>query len=61
MTANQKEFQDYVQYVDSEEAKVKGGVRLSVFNLYNDFMDDPAKTSALFSMEGKRGIKSLFR
>ncbi len=68
VTANQKGFQDYVQYVDREEAKGKGEVHLSVFNLYNDYMDDPDKTSALFtqqsdhlSMEGKSGIKSLFR
>ncbi|MFK3957909.1 MobP2 family relaxase [Pseudalkalibacillus hwajinpoensis] len=68
VTANQKGFQDYVQYVDREEAKGKGEVHRSVFNLYNDYMDDPDKTSALFtqqsdhlSMEGKSGIKSLFR
>ncbi|PFG14448.1 MobP2 family relaxase [Bacillus sp. es.036] len=68
VTANQKGFQDYIQYVDREEAKGKGEVHHSVFNLYNDYMDDPAKTSSLFtqqtnhlSMDGKSGIKSLFK
>ncbi|ELK46170.1 MobP2 family relaxase [Halobacillus sp. BAB-2008] len=67
VTANKKEFQDYVQYVDREEAKGKGDAHRSMFSLYNHYMDDPDKTSALFtqqsdhlSVEGKQGIKSLF-
>ncbi|MBM7554817.1 MobP2 family relaxase [Thalassobacillus pellis] len=67
VTANKKGFQDYVQYVDREEAKGKGEVHRSMFSLYNHYMDDPDKTSALFtqqsdrlSVEGKQGIKSLF-
>ncbi|MFC7060819.1 MobP2 family relaxase [Halobacillus seohaensis] len=67
VTANKKGFQDYVQYVDREEAKGKGKAHRSMFSLYNHYMDDPDKTSALFtqqsdrlSAEGKQGIKSLF-
>jgi len=67
VTANKKGFQDYVQYVDREEAKGKGDAHRSMFSLYNHYMDDPDKTSALFtqqsdhlSVEGKQGIKSLF-
>ncbi|RDY72391.1 hypothetical protein DXT76_02215, partial [Halobacillus trueperi] len=67
VTANKKGFQDYVQYVDREEAKGKGEAHRSMFSLYNHYMDDPDKTSALFtqqsdrlSVEGKQGIKSLF-
>ncbi|SEI13502.1 hypothetical protein SAMN05192559_11735 [Halobacillus karajensis] len=67
VTANKKGFQYYVQYVDREEAKGKGDAHQSMFSLYNHYMDDPDKTSALFtqqsdrlSVEGKQGIKSLF-
>ncbi|MCP3032615.1 relaxase MobL [Halobacillus sp. A1] len=67
VTANNKGFQDYIQYVDREEAKGKGKAHRSMFSLYNHYMDDPDKTSALFtqqsdhlSVEGKQGIKSLF-
>ncbi|MBN8234913.1 hypothetical protein JF544_06610 [Halobacillus kuroshimensis] len=67
VTANKKGFQDYVQYVDREEAKGKGEVHRSMFSLYNHYMDHPDKTSALFtqqsdhlSLDGKQGIKSLF-
>ncbi|UOR12025.1 MobP2 family relaxase [Halobacillus amylolyticus] len=67
VTANKKGFEDYVQYVDREEAKGKGKAHRSMFSLYNHYMDDPDKTSALFtqqsdrlSLEGKQGIKSLF-
>ncbi|WP_153464180.1 MobP2 family relaxase [Sediminibacillus terrae] len=67
VTANKKGFQDYVQYVDREEAKGKGEAYSSLFSLYNHYMDDPDKTSALFtqqsnrlSVEAKQGIKSLF-
>ncbi|WP_028784619.1 MobP2 family relaxase [Thalassobacillus devorans] len=67
VTANKKVFQDYVQYVDREEAKGKGDAHRSMFSLYNHYMDDPDKTSALFtqqsdhlSVDGKQGIKSLF-
>lgn len=68
VTANQKGFHDYVQYVDREEAKGNENAHRSMFSLYNHYMDDPEKTSALFtqqsdnlSMEGKQGIKSLFK
>lgn len=67
VTANQKGFQDYVQYVDREEAKGKNQGHRSMFHLYNHYMADPDKTSALFtqqsshlSFEGKQGIKALF-
>ncbi|MEC3885498.1 MobP2 family relaxase [Halobacillus sp. HZG1] len=67
VTANKKGFQDYVQYVDREEAKGKGDAHRSMFSLYNHYMDDPDKTSTLFtqqsdhlSVEEKQGIKSLF-
>ncbi|UOQ95075.1 relaxase MobL [Halobacillus shinanisalinarum] len=67
VTANKKGFQDYVQYVDREEVKGKGEAHRSMFSLYNHYMDDPDKTSALFTQQsdyltlgGKKGIKSLF-
>ena len=49
ITSNQKAFHQYVNYVDREEAKGDKQLPSQMFSLYNHYMDDPAKTSALFT------------
>jgi hypothetical protein len=66
ITANQKAFQDYVEYVDREEAQKEESPELH-FSHYHDYMDNPEKTSALFTKhadqlnkEEKQQLKILF-
>ncbi|SFQ46369.1 MobP2 family relaxase [Priestia endophytica] len=51
VTANQKAFQEYVEYVDREEAKKEKGKGEQDFSLYQDYMHNPQKTSSLFTEE----------
>ncbi|KQU24376.1 hypothetical protein ASG61_20910 [Bacillus sp. Leaf75] len=66
ITANQKAFQDYVEYVDREEAQKKEHPEPR-FSHYHDYMDNHEKTSALFTKhadqlnkEEKQQLKILF-
>ncbi|MCE4093220.1 MobP2 family relaxase [Priestia aryabhattai] len=66
ITANQKAFQEYVEYVDREEAQ-KEERSEPHFSHYHDYMDNPEKTSALFTKhadqlnkEEKQQLKILF-
>ncbi|KNH10607.1 hypothetical protein ACS78_28250, partial [Priestia megaterium] len=66
ITANQKAFQEYVEYVDREEAQ-KEESHEQRFSHYHDYMDNPEKTSALFTKqsdqlnkEEKQHLKFLF-
>ncbi|QQK77828.1 hypothetical protein HUG15_21100 [Salicibibacter cibarius] len=49
ITSNKKAFHQYVNYVDREEAKGDKQLPAQMFSLYNHYMDDPEKTSALFT------------
>jgi len=49
ITSDKKAFQDYVDYVDREEAKKEQGAHEKLFTLYQDYMDNPDKTSSLFT------------
>lgn len=64
--SHSEQFQGYIDYINRDEA-----IRtehFSDFSLYNDYMDDPEKTTALFtcdndrlSSEQKNGLKNLFQ
>ncbi|KOP70859.1 hypothetical protein AMS61_26470 [Bacillus sp. FJAT-21351] len=67
ITSDKKAFQDYVDYVDREEAKKEQGAHEKLFTLYQDYMDNPDKTSSLFTQqsnrlneEEKKQLKKLF-
>ncbi|WP_226556585.1 MobP2 family relaxase [Priestia aryabhattai] len=67
ITSDKKAFQDYVDYVDREEAKKEQGANEKLFTLYQDYMDNPNKTSSLFTQqsnrlneEEKKQLKKLF-
>ncbi|MEH7035623.1 MobP2 family relaxase [Priestia megaterium] len=67
ITSDKKAFQDYVDYVDREEAKKEQGANEKLFTLYQDYMDNPDKTSSLFTQqsnrlnkEEKKQLKKLF-
>ncbi|AXF56759.1 MobP2 family relaxase [Salicibibacter kimchii] len=49
ITSNTKAFDQYVNYVDREEAKGDKQLPSQMFSMYNHYMDDPEKTSALFT------------
>ncbi|PEU54125.1 hypothetical protein CN395_25850 [Priestia megaterium] len=54
ITASHKAFQEYVDYVDREEAKRELGAHEKLFSLYQDYMDNPNKTSSLFTQHSDR-------
>lgn len=65
---NHKAFQDYVEYVDREEAKGDDSLNQQMFSLYQDYMSNPEKTSSLFTeqsdaltKEEKSHLKSAFK
>ncbi|MEK4626533.1 MobP2 family relaxase [Priestia sp. FSL P4-0332] len=67
VTADKKAFQDYVDYVDRDEAKKEQEVHEKLFTLYQDYMDNPDKTSSLFTQQSnhlndveKKQLKKLF-
>jgi len=51
VTSDKKAFQDYVDYVDRDEAKKEREVHEKLFTLYQDYMDNPDKTSSLFTQQ----------
>lgn len=62
-----KEFSDYIEYVDRDEAKQQGELHPKMYSLYQDYMGNPDKTSSLFSerldrlqAEDKKRVKELF-
>ncbi|MCR8860671.1 relaxase MobL, partial [Bacillus pseudomycoides] len=66
--ADGKTFQDYVEYVDREDAKREGGAHEKLFSLYQDYMGDTEKTSSLFTESSnclkekeKKELKQLFQ
>ncbi|UOE58304.1 hypothetical protein HPB58_13185 [Priestia filamentosa] len=68
ITANQKAFQEYVEYVDREEAKKEKGKEEQDFSLYQDYMHNPQKSSSLFTEESnalneeeKKELKTKFQ
>ncbi|MEC0312066.1 MobP2 family relaxase [Bacillus subtilis] len=68
VTPEKKSFQDYVDYVDREEAKSEVKLNQKMFALYQDYMDNPDKTSSLFTEqsdaltnEQKKNLKQLFK
>lgn len=68
ITSNQKAYQQYVDYVDREEAKGEKQLPSQMFALYNHYMDDPEKTSSLFteqfdhlSGDHKADVKNAFK
>ncbi|MEJ9313768.1 MobP2 family relaxase [Priestia megaterium] len=67
VTSDKKAFQDYVDYVDRDEAKKEQEVHEKLFTLYQDYMDNPDKTSSLFTQQSnhlndieKKQFKKLF-
>jgi len=67
VTSDIKAYQDYVDYVDREDAKKEQGAHKKLFTLYQDYLDNPDKTSSLFTQqsdrlneEEKRNLKKVF-
>ena len=67
VTSDKKAFQDYVDYVDRDEAKKEQNAHEKLFTLYQDYMDNPDKTSSLFTQQSnhlndgeKKQLKKLF-
>ncbi|MEH7360878.1 MobP2 family relaxase [Priestia megaterium] len=67
VTSDKKAFQDYVDYVDRDDAKKDQEAHEKLFTLYQDYMDNPDKTSSLFIQqsnqlndEEKKQLKKLF-
>ena len=67
VTSDKKAFQDYVDYVDRDDAKKDQEANEKLFTLYQDYMDNPDKTSSLFTQqsnqlngEEKKQLKKLF-
>ncbi|WP_194758229.1 MobP2 family relaxase [Priestia megaterium] len=67
VTSDKKAFQDYVDYVDRDEAKKEQEVHEKLFTLYQDYMDNPDKTSSLFTQQSnhlndveKKQLKKVF-
>lgn len=67
VTSDKNEFEDYVEYIDREEANKDKKLSNAMFSLYQDYMDDPDKTSFLFTersnrltLEEKKQLKNLF-
>jgi MobL relaxases len=68
VTSNKKAYQDYVDYVDRDDAKKEQGAHEKLFTLYQDYLSNPDKTSALFTQqsdrldeEEKKKVKQLFQ
>lgn len=60
-----KTFSSYINYIDRSESK--RSEMLSEYNLYNDYMENPEKTTGLFTsekmkltQEEKRNLKNIF-
>jgi MobL relaxases len=54
VTSNKKAYQDYVDYVDRDNAKKEQGAHEKLFTLYQDYLSNPDKTSALFTQQSDR-------
>ncbi|KMY52504.1 hypothetical protein AC623_20390 [Bacillus sp. FJAT-27231] len=68
VTPEQSDFKNYVDYVDRDEAKKEFQANNKLFSLYQDYMDNPDKTSSLFtektnrlSSDDKKQLKRLFK
>jgi len=66
-TPNLKAYQEYVDYVDREDAKKEYGAHEKLFTLYQDYLANPDKTSSLFTdqsdglnEEEKKNLKQVF-
>ncbi|MBU8757269.1 hypothetical protein KM927_27765 [Priestia megaterium] len=66
-TSNLKAYQEYVDYVDREDAKKENGAHEKLFTLYQDYLANPDKTSSLFTGESdglneqeKKNLKQVF-
>ncbi|MBT2258345.1 MobP2 family relaxase [Priestia megaterium] len=66
-TSNLKAYQEYVDYVDREDAKKEYGAHEKLFTLYQDYLANPDKTSSLFTdqsdglnEEEKKNLKQVF-
>jgi len=67
VTSDKKAFQEYVEYVDRDDAKKDQEAHEKLFSLYQDYMNNPDKTSSLFTEhsdqlneEEKKELKGLF-
>ena len=47
--SDSKTFSGYISYIDRPDAK--RNEKLSEYNLYNDYMDNPEKTTGLFTQD----------
>ncbi|WP_025147935.1 MobP2 family relaxase [Bacillus sp. H1a] len=61
-------FQNYIEYVDREEAKSEVKLNPKMFEMYQEYMGNPEKTSALFtehanhlSESEKKALKEMFK
>ncbi|MGX5523779.1 MobP2 family relaxase [Bacillus toyonensis] len=61
-------FQNYIEYVDREEAKSEVKLNPKMFKTYQEYMGNPEKTSALFtehsnrlSESEKKALKEMFK
>jgi MobL relaxases len=67
VTSDKKAFQEYVEYVDRDDAKKDQEAHEKLFSLYQDYMNNPNKTSSLFTERSdqlneyeKKELKGLF-
>ncbi len=67
VTFDKKAFQEYVEYVDRDDAKKDQEAHEKLFSLYPDYMNNPDKTSSLFTEHSdqlneyeKKELKDLF-
>ncbi|RFB20672.1 hypothetical protein DZB87_26290 [Bacillus sp. ALD] len=67
VTSDKKAFQEYVEYVDRDDAKKDQEAHEKLFSLYQDYMNNPDKTSSLFTEHSdqlnedeKKELKGLF-
>ncbi|QDZ88319.1 MobP2 family relaxase [Priestia megaterium] len=67
VTSDKKAFQEYVEYVDRDDAKKDQEAHEKLFSLYQDYMNNPNKTSSLFTERSdqlnedeKKELKDLF-
>ncbi|WP_144636033.1 MobP2 family relaxase [Priestia megaterium] len=67
VTSDKKAFQEYVEYVDRNDAKKDQEAHEKLFSLYQDYMNNPNKTSSLFTEHSnqlnedeKKELKGLF-
>lgn len=51
-------FQNYIEYVDREEAKSEVKLNQKMFELYQEYMGNPEKTSAIFTEHSNRLTES---